>query len=153
MGLGERAKIVADKAELFEEFVAREMKAGRFRLDFKPVASKALLHGHCHQKSFGAMGAVDACLALVPDLKVETVDSSCCGMAGAFGYQAETVEVSRRMGELALLPAVRAADRDTLVIADGFSCRCQIEDGAKRQALHVAEVMAMALTDHQRTGA
>lgn len=147
MGLGEKARLVADKAELFEEFVAREKKAGRFDLAFRPLAAKALLHGHCHQKSFGAMGAIGQCLDLVPDLKVETIESSCCGMAGAFGYQAETVDVSRRMGDLALLPAVRAADNDTLVIADGFSCRCQIEDGANREALHVAEIMAMALPD------
>jgi FAD/FMN-containing dehydrogenase/Fe-S oxidoreductase len=145
MRLGPDAKICADKAELFEEFVMREHAAGRFRLDLGAVPTKALLHGHCHQKSFGVMAAVEECLGLVPGLAVETVESSCCGMAGAFGYQAETLEVSRAMGELALLPAVRAAGSETLIVADGFSCRCQIEDGAARRALHVAEIMAMAL--------
>lgn len=149
MRLGPQAQVCADKAELFEEFLDREQKAGRLKLDLAPVGGKALLHGHCHQKSFGAMGAVENCLKLVPDLQVETVESSCCGMAGAFGYQTETVAVSRAMGELSLLPAVRAADAATLVVADGFSCRCQIKDGAKREALHVAEVLAQAVRAEQ----
>lgn len=84
-------------------------------------------------------------LRLVPDLKVETVESSCCGMAGSFGYHAETIDVSLAMGELSLLPAVRKADADTLVVADGTSCRHQIHDGAQRDALHVARVLAMSV--------
>jgi Fe-S oxidoreductase len=91
------------------------------------------------------MGSVETVLGLVPDLAVETVASSCCGMAGAFGYAAETYEVSMRMGEAALLPAVRAAEEDTLVVADGTSCRQQIRDGAGREALHAARVLAAAL--------
>jgi FAD/FMN-containing dehydrogenase/Fe-S oxidoreductase len=135
---------IAGQALMFEEFVAREAKAGRFKLALAPIAKTALLHGHCHQKAFGVMSAVAACLALIPELKVETVETSCCGMAGAFGYQAETLDVSRAMGELALLPAVRKADAETLVIADGTSCRHQIADGAQREALHVARVLAMS---------
>jgi Fe-S oxidoreductase len=138
------AAMVSSQALLFEEFIAREAKAGRFMLPLAPIGKRALLHGHCHQKAFGAMGEVASCLALIPDLSVETVETSCCGMAGAFGYQAETQDVSRAMGELALLPAVRKAAADTLVIADGTSCRHQIADGAKREALHVARVMAMS---------
>ncbi|MDE2361337.1 MAG: FAD-binding protein [Hyphomicrobiales bacterium] len=145
MRLGEDAKLVAEQALLFEEFLAREQGAGRLKLDLAPIASCALLHGHCHQKSFGAMGAVESTLRLVPGLAVETIESSCCGMAGSFGYQAETAAVSRAMGELSLLPAVRAAPADTLVVADGFSCRCQIEAGAQREALHVAEVLAQSI--------
>jgi Fe-S oxidoreductase len=76
---------------------------------------------------------------------VETVDSSCCGMAGAFGYGADTIDVSLKMAELSLLPAVRRADSDTLVVADGTSCRHQIKDGSGREALHVARVLAMSL--------
>ena len=110
---GADSKRAAAHALLFEEFIAREAKAGRFKPVFKPATRKALLHGHCHQKAFGAMGAVEAALGLIPDLKLEKIESSCCGMAGAFGYQAETAEVSRAMGELSLLPAVRAADADT----------------------------------------
>jgi Fe-S oxidoreductase len=81
---------------------------------------------------------------------VETVDSSCCGMAGAFGYGADTIDVSLKMAELSLLPAVRRADADTLVIADGTSCRHQIRDGSGREALHVARVLAMSLDGSAR---
>ena len=118
-------------ALLFEEFLAREAAAGTLDLPLKPVAKRALLHGHCHQKSFGAMGAVEAVLRLVPELAVETVESSCCGMAGAFGYGADTIDVSLKMAELSLLPAVRKAEPDTLVVADGTSCRHQIKDGSR----------------------
>jgi len=91
------------------------------------------------------LSPVQELLARIPGLEVETVETSCCGMAGAFGYQAETVEVSRAMGELTLLPSVRAADRETLVVADGTSCRHQIADGAGREALHAAQVLWMAV--------
>jgi Fe-S oxidoreductase len=128
---------------LFEEFLAMKHEAGALALDLAPLpAEKALLHGHCHQKAFNAMGPVQRVLGLVPGLKVEPVQSSCCGMAGAFGYQAETLEVSKAMGELSLLPAVRAAEPETLIVADGTSCRHQIADGAARQAVHVARVLA-----------
>jgi FAD/FMN-containing dehydrogenase/Fe-S oxidoreductase len=147
MGLGESAAKTAGNAFLFEEFLAREMKAGRLSLKLKPLpATKALLHGHCHQKAFGAMSAVQEALALVPDLAVSLVESSCCGMAGSFGYEAEHYEASIAMAELSLLPAIRKADAATLVVADGTSCRHQIADGAGRQALHVAQVLDLALS-------
>jgi Fe-S oxidoreductase len=92
------------------------------------------------------MGDVEAALRLVPGLAVETVESSCCGMAGSFGYAADTIDVSLAMGELTLLPAVRKATADTLIVADGTSCRHQIHDGAGREALHVARVLAMSLS-------
>jgi Fe-S oxidoreductase len=82
---------------------------------------------------------------MIPELAVETVESSCCGMAGSFGYDAATIEVSLKMGELSLLPAVRKAPTDALIVADGTSCRHQIHDGADRDALHVARVLAMSL--------
>jgi FAD/FMN-containing dehydrogenase/Fe-S oxidoreductase len=132
---------------LLEEFLAREAQAARLTLPLKPVAKRALLHGHCHQKSFGAMGAVEAVLKLVPDLAVETVESSCCGMAGAFGYGADTVDASLKMAELSLLPAVRKAAADTLIVADGTSCRHQVADGAGRAVLHVARVLALSLRE------
>ena len=91
------------------------------------------------------MTAVETALKLIPDLEVETIESSCCGMAGAFGYHADTIEVSRAMGELSLLPAVRKAPDDAIIVADGTSCRHQIHDGAGREAMHVARVLAMAL--------
>ena len=141
----EDARRLAANALLFEEFLAREAKAGTLKLALAPVAKRALLHGHCHQKAFAAMGAVEAVLRLVPDLAVETVDSSCCGMAGAFGYGADTFDVSLKMAELSLLPAVRKAEADTLILADGISCRHQIKDGTGREALHVARVLAMSV--------
>jgi len=141
----EDARRLAANALLFEEFLAREAKAGTLKLALAPVAKRALLHGHCHQKAFAAMGAVEAVLRLVPDLALETVDSSCCGMAGAFGYGADTFDVSLKMAELSLLPAVRKAEADTLILADGTSCRHQIKDGTGREALHVARVLAMSV--------
>jgi FAD/FMN-containing dehydrogenase/Fe-S oxidoreductase len=141
----EDARRLAANALLFEEFLAREAKAGALKLALAPVAKRALLHGHCHQKAFAAMGAIEAVLRLVPDLTVETVESSCCGMAGAFGYGADTFDVSLKMAELSLLPAVRKAEADTLILADGTSCRHQIKDGTGREALHVARVLAMSV--------
>jgi Fe-S oxidoreductase len=139
------ARKVAAAALLFEEFLAREAKAGKLNLKLAPVKKRALLHGHCHQKSFDTMSSVEAALKLVPDLQVETIESSCCGMAGAFGFGADTIDVSRAMGELSLLPAVRKAPDDAIIVADGTSCRHQIHDGAGREAIHVARVLAMAL--------
>ena len=142
---GAQSKRAAAHALLFEEFIAREARAGRFQLDLKPAAAKTMLHGHCHQKAFGAMGAVEEALRLIPDLKLEKIESSCCGMAGAFGYQAETADMSLAMGELSLLPAVRKADADAVLVADGTSCRHQIESGAQRKAVHVASLLAAHL--------
>ncbi len=141
----EAARNIAAHALLFEEYVAREAAAGRFALPLKPIAKQALLHGHCHQKSFAAMGAVEATLKLVPNLAVETVETSCCGMAGAFGYGADTYDTSMAMAELSLLPAIRKADNEAIVVADGTSCRHQIKDGTGREPLHVARVLAMSL--------
>jgi FAD/FMN-containing dehydrogenase/Fe-S oxidoreductase len=137
---------VAAQAVLFEEFLAAEHKAGRLDLPLHALpAGEAWLHGHCHQKAFGLMPGVAAVLSLVPDLAVQTIDSGCCGMAGAFGYAAEHYDVSMRMAELDLLPAVRRAPADALIVADGTSCRHQIADGAGRRALHVARVLEQAL--------
>jgi len=136
---------VAGAAILFEEFLAREAAAGKLDLTLAPMKKRALLHGHCHQKSFDTMTAVERTLRLVPDLDVETIESSCCGMAGAFGYAADTLEISRAMAELTLLPAVRSAAPDTLIVADGTSCRHQIKDGTGRAAIHVARVLATSL--------
>jgi FAD/FMN-containing dehydrogenase/Fe-S oxidoreductase len=141
----ETAKSIAAHALLFEEFLVREAGAGRLKLAFGPVAGKVLVHGHCHQKSFGAFKPVEQVLRLIPDLKVELVESSCCGMAGAFGYGADTYDASIQMAEASLLPAVRRADEQTLVVADGTSCRHQIKDGTERSALHAARVLAMSL--------
>jgi FAD/FMN-containing dehydrogenase/Fe-S oxidoreductase len=142
---GDETGRLAASAKLFEEFIVEQTNAGKMKLDLKPVGrTKAMLHGHCHQKAFGAVGNVQQALAMVPELETELIQSSCCGMAGAFGYEAEHYEVSMQMGELDLLPKVREADDDTLIVADGTSCRHQIGDGAGREALHVARVLDRA---------
>ena len=91
------------------------------------------------------MPSVQKALKLVPGLEVEVIESSCCGMAGSFGYEAGHYDVSMKMAEASLLPKVRAAAADTLIVADGTSCRHQIHDGAQRDALHVARVLERAL--------
>jgi Fe-S oxidoreductase len=140
------ARTLASRAMLFEEFLAAEHAAGRLRLRLKALPQKAArVHGHCHQKAFDAFAPTLAVLRWVPDLDVRAIESSCCGMAGAFGYDAAHHEVSMRMAEDALLPAVREAGPDVLIVADGTSCRHQIADGAGREAVHVARVLERAL--------
>ena len=146
LAIGDSAKKIAAKAVLLEEFLMAEAEAGRLKLALSPSRRKALLHTHCHQKAFGIDASVARTLRLVPGLEVETVASSCCGMAGSFGYHAQTLAVSKAMGELTLLPAVRAAAPDTIIVADGTSCRHQIADGSGRKAVHVARVLAAQLS-------
>ncbi|SFO35477.1 FAD/FMN-containing dehydrogenase [Variovorax sp. PDC80] len=144
MGFGEKAETVAKQALLFEEFVAREVRAGRFELALKPAEAPILLHGHCHQKAFGAVSPVLEVLKLIPGAAPELIESSCCGMAGSFGYEASHYEVSMRMAEASLLPAIRAKP-GAIVVADGTSCRHQIADGAQREAMHVAVLLERLL--------
>ncbi len=125
---------------LLEEYLAANID----RLPLKPLPGRAWLHGHCHQKAANVMGSVTALLGAVPELEVTLIESSCCGMAGAFGYQAETAEVSRAMGELSLLPAVRAAAPEDWIVADGTSCRHQVALGTDRRAVHVATLLRAA---------
>jgi FAD/FMN-containing dehydrogenase/Fe-S oxidoreductase len=141
----EAAKRAANLAVLFEEFLAGEAASGKLKVALSRLSKRALLHGHCHQKSFGAMPAVEAALKLIPDLEVQTIESTCCGMAGAFGYHAQTIEISQAMAELSLLPTIRKAKNDDIIVADGTSCRHQIRDGTGREALHVSRVLAAAL--------
>ncbi|MCC7282839.1 MAG: FAD-binding protein [Acetobacteraceae bacterium] len=142
---GEESRHLAGRALLLSEFLVREAKAGRPVPAMRPMAITAHIHGHCHQKAFGAFpSAVDA-LRAIPGLRVNPIAASCCGMAGAFGYQAETAEISRAMAELALLPAVRAAADGDIIVADGTSCRHQIADLAGREAVHSVRVMEQTL--------
>ena len=142
---GADTRELADGALLFEEFIARERVADRLRLPLRPADRTARVHGHCHQKAAGTMPALTSALSVVPGLEVKTIESGCCGMAGAFGYGAETVEISRRMGELELLPSIRAAEAEDIIIANGTSCRQQIRDGTGRRAMHIAEFLASRL--------
>ncbi|MES2188840.1 MAG: FAD-linked oxidase C-terminal domain-containing protein [Pseudomonadota bacterium] len=147
MGLGEAAVTVSRHALLMEEFLAREAAAGKLetlKAALQPVAQPILLHGHCHQKAFGAVSPIMDVLRLIPGAKPELIESSCCGMAGSFGYEAAHYEVSMQMAELSLLPAVRRQP-EAIVVADGTSCRHQIKDGAQREAIHVASLLARQL--------
>jgi len=146
---GEQADALSNNAFLFEEFLFREHQAARLSLKLKPLPQKqALMHGHCHQKAFAVMGSAREVLELIPELKVELVESSCCGMAGSFGYEVEHYESSMAMANLSLIPAVAKANGETLIVADGTSCRSQIQHGSGREALHVARVLHMALDLH-----
>ena len=148
--LGGAAARIAERAYLIEEFIAAEHTRGHLQLPLARLPQRrALVHAHCHQKAFDAEAPLLAALRLIPGLDVTPIESSCCGMAGAFGYAAEHYDVSMRMAEASLLPAVRSADADTLIVADGTSCRHQIADGTRssgaREALHAVRVLERAL--------
>jgi len=139
---GADTKALAAHAQLFEEFVEGERKAGRFQLPLSAMPGKTvLLHGHCHQKAFGTAGAAADALKMIPELTVETFDSTCCGMAGSFGLEAEHYEMSMKIGELGVLPRMRAAPPETLLAACGTSCRHQIAEGAGREARHIVRIL------------
>jgi Fe-S oxidoreductase len=138
---GPAADALAGRAVLLSEFLVQARPA----LTLRAIPAVAHVHGHCHQKSFGAFPDAIAALRLVPDLTVRPIASSCCGMAGAFGYQAETQAVSRAMAEAGLLPAIRTAAAEDVIVADGTSCRHQIADLSGRTAIHSVRLLERAL--------
>ena len=139
---GPATKALAERAQLLEEFVDSERRASRFELTLTPMEGRtALLHGHCHQRAFAAVGAAVKALQLIPGLTVETFDSTCCGMAGSFGYEAEHDEMSLKIGELGVLPKMRSAPANTLLVACGTSCRHQIADVVGREARHLVRIL------------
>ena len=144
MGFGERAITVSQQAQLLEEFLANEVKAGKLKLDLKAASKPVLFHGHCHQKAFAAVTPAMELLKLIPNAEPKLIESSCCGMAGSFGYESEHIEVSKQMAEASLLPAIRKSP-DSWVVADGTSCRHQITDGTQREAVHIARILAAHL--------
>lgn len=138
---------LAEAAHLFETFLAANLDAKDLTRSFKALPwEQALVHGHCHQKAFAMMGEVSTCLDWIPSLEHEVIESSCCGMAGAFGYNAQHYSASINMAEQSLLPAVRAAGASTVIVADGTSCRHQIKDGSGIEAFHVARLLDLALS-------
>lgn len=140
-----RAKRLAQSTLMFEQYVAQLADEGHLDdVAWKSDGGKVLLHGHCHQKALIGIASAERCLSL-PGYTVETINSSCCGMAGAFGYEAEHYDISLAMAERNMAPAVRAASEDTIIAAAGTSCRAQIQDTATRHALHPAEVLRNAL--------
>ena len=140
---GPEARALAERAMLIGEFLAREKPP----LPLAPRAGTVHVHGHCHQKAFGAFPATLAALQRIPGLEVRPIAATCCGMAGAFGYQAETEPVSRAIAEAGLLPALASAGAEDLIVADGTSCRHQIADLAGRRALHSVRLLAEQLED------
>lgn len=145
LGLGPEVARLAKQVFLFEEFLLQEHNRKRFSLVLKSLhLPRALVHGHCHQKAFGGMKAVRKVLEWIPEFDFELIEASCCGMAGSFGVEAEHHDISLRMAEQDLLPALRAAP-EAPVLADGFSCRQQIRDGAGRAPMHVAVLLRQAL--------
>lgn len=138
---GAESEALAKRAFLATEFLEKEGTLPAL----KPVAAAAHIHGHCHQKAFGAFPAAVKTLRRVPGMEVKPITSSCCGMAGAFGYEAKNLETSKAMAELSLLPAVRAAPAGDVIVADGTSCRHQIQDLSGREALHSIRVLDRAL--------
>ncbi|MCB0552547.1 MAG: FAD-binding protein [Phaeodactylibacter sp.] len=146
--LREPARQLGANALMIEEFLAREIEAGRITAQpFTKAPRHILLHGHCHQKSLASIDCSAFVMGLPENYQVEVIPSGCCGMAGSFGYEAEHYELSMKVGELVLFPAVRQASQDTLIAAPGTSCRHQIKDGAGRQALHPVEVLWEALEE------
>ena len=134
---------------LLEEFIAREATAKRWTLQFTALTdAKILVHGHCHQKAVGAIKAMRKVLKLIPELDSQPIEASCCGMAGQFGLESEHAGYSLQMAEQGLYQALRA-ERETAVIANGFSCQQQILNGGFRKPRHIAEVLYAALDRRQ----
>ena len=141
-GEGRRARALAERAVLLTELLDRD----RPELTLASLGGgRALVHGHCHQKAFGAFDATLNVLERIPDLDVQSVESGCCGLAGSFGYESEHYDISMSMAELDLLPAVRGEGSETRIVADGTSCRAQIAHGAGVPAVHAVRLLAAAL--------
>ena len=139
---GAETKALAERAQLFEEFVDSERAAGRFELALRAMPDRRLLlHGHCHQKAFDTIGAAARALQLIPGLAVETIEATCCGMAGSFGYEAEHHAMSLKIGELGVLPKMREAPPDAVLAACGTSCRHQIAEATGREARHLVRIL------------
>jgi Fe-S oxidoreductase len=144
----ETAKRLSKQTHFFGEFVERRLSA----LQLAPLDRRAVVHTHCHQKAIAGADVGKATLTRA-GLDVALLDSGCCGMGGSFGFEKGKYEISTQIGELVLLPAVRAAAADTLIVADGFSCREQIAQCAGRKALHLAEVLHMSLASARESPA
>jgi Fe-S oxidoreductase len=142
---GAEAEALARQSFLIEEFLARESDAGAIDFRTNRVNGPIFVHGHCHQKAFGAVHPILHVLRLIPGTDASLIETGCCGMAGAFGYNRASYTVSVRMAELDLLPALRKMDSQALIVADGFSCRHQIGDLSGRKAQHAIQILRKAL--------
>jgi FAD/FMN-containing dehydrogenase/Fe-S oxidoreductase len=142
----EISRQLGNQAYMIDEFLAREMENGNIRKEqFTDAHAEVLLHGHCQQKAVASTDPTRFILSFPENHSVEEIPSGCCGMAGSFGYEKEHYDISMKIGELVLFPAVRAADQQTIIAAPGTSCRHQIMDGTSRKAWHPVEVLYHAL--------
>jgi Fe-S oxidoreductase len=142
----DKAKQIASHVFLIDEFIASEIEKGKIRKEqFTKEEKKIQLHGHCQQKALSSVAPSVKMLSLPENYSVEVIPSGCCGMAGSFGYEKEHYDLSMKIGELVLLPAVRSQAEETIIAAPGTSCRHQIKDGTGRKALHPIEVLYNAL--------
>jgi Fe-S oxidoreductase len=142
----DKAMKLGENTLLFEEFLVREFRNGRIRSEsFRSEEAEVLVHGHCQAKAIAGSASVTEALGIPEGYRVKEIASGCCGMAGAFGYEREHFDLSRKIGELVLFPEVRSATAETILSAPGTSCRHHIRDGTGRIALHPAEVLCMAL--------
>ncbi len=133
---------------LIDEFISREIDKGTISSSlFTLEAKDIVLHGHCHQKVLSSLDHTEKILSLPLNYKVEVIPSGCCGMAGSFGYEKEHFELSNKIGEMVLFPAIRQIKNTTLIAASGTSCRHQIKDGTKKTALHPVEILFDALKE------
>lgn len=139
-------KTISTACITFDEFLCKHIQNGQLPLTFSNQPREIKVHGHCHQKAMIGTRPTLAILKAIPEANVKEIDSGCCGLAGSFGYEKEHYEFSMKIGELRLFPAVRATSKETIIVADGFSCRTQIHHGTARRAFHVAEVISMLLT-------
>jgi FAD/FMN-containing dehydrogenase/Fe-S oxidoreductase len=146
-GLQVRARIVAQQSMLFEEFLERELGAGRASLPLKAGPASIHLHPHCHQRSMGLAAPAKALLSRIPSATVTDLEAGCCGMAGSFGYARDHYEVSRAIAERKLLPAARALDTRSVLVASGTSCRHQVADLAHARAVHPAVLLRSLLEE------
>ena len=138
--------LLNQQAFLIEEFLANEIKNGTMDASsFHSIEKEIKIHGHCHQKALSNQKVTFDILNLPKHYKVRIIPSGCCGMAGSFGYEKEHYEVSMQVGELKLFPAVRKASQETVIAANGTSCRHQIFDGTGRKALHPVSILREAL--------
>jgi len=146
LGLGEIAEKAAQKAMLFEEFLARESQQSHFSLSLTTYAQTQPLqiHGHCHQKAVGAMKSMRRVLRLIPELKFSMIESSCCGMAGTYGLESEHIDQARAMAEQGLLPTL-ASQPDAQIISNGFGCAYQINHLSNRKPMHLASLLAACI--------
>jgi FAD/FMN-containing dehydrogenase/Fe-S oxidoreductase len=138
----EKSRKVSEKSFLLEEFLDMLKKENKLDLEFAETDETILFHGHCHEKALIGNGPALSVLGMIPGLNVREIDSGCCGMAGAFGYEKEHYDISMTIGSQRLFPAVNESDSDTKIVVTGTSCRQQIQHGTERDTTHIAELLA-----------